>query len=79
METNLSLVEQFLTEANMSATDFYSITISPYRITFYGNFDRELGMKASNFGEGRLSKCNGYIHFNFNYSNTNTNIDITLT
>lgn len=77
MENNLKLVEQFLVEANMTAMDFYSITISPYRITLQGSFDRDLGLKASLFGEGRLSKSNGFIQFNFQYKEAN--IDITLT
>lgn len=77
METNLKLVEQFLVEANMTAVDFYSITISPYRITLQGSFDRDLGLKASMFGDGVLSKSNGFIQFNFSYKEAN--IDITLT
>ena len=36
MENNLKLIEQFLAEANMTALDFYSITITPYRIAFQG-------------------------------------------
>ena len=77
MENNLKLVEQFLAEANMTALDFYSITLSPYRIAFQGSFDRELGLKASLFGEGRLGNTTGFIGFNFQYKGAN--IEITLT
>jgi hypothetical protein len=77
MENNLKLVEQFLAEANMTALDFYSITISPYRIALQGSFDRDLGLKASLFGEGRLGNTTGFIGFNFQYNGAN--IDITLT
>lgn len=77
MENNLKLVEQFLAEANMTALDFYSITLSPYRIAFQGSFDRDLGLKASLFGEGRLGNTTGFIGFNFQYNGAN--IEITLT
>ena len=77
MENNLKLIEQFLAEANMTALDFYSITISPYRIAFQGSFDRDLGLKASLFGEGRLGNTTGFIGFNFQYNGAN--IEITLT
>ena len=77
MENNLKLVEQFLAEANMSALDFYSITINPYRIALQGSFDRDLGLKAGLFGEGRLGNTTGFIEFSFQYKDAR--IEITLT
>jgi hypothetical protein len=77
METNFKLLEQFLTESGLRASDFYSITIHRSRVNLQGNFDRSVGLSASKYSDAVLDKDSGYIEFNFQYNGAN--IEITLT
>ena len=77
METNFKVLEQFLAESGLKASDFYSIGINRSRINMQGKFDGSVGLSASKYGDAVLDKDSGYIEFNFQYNGAN--IDITLT
>jgi hypothetical protein len=77
MEANFKLLEQFLFDSCLKHSDFYVITIYKNRIALQGNFDRSVGLSASNYSDGVLTKDSGYIEFNFQYNGAN--IEITLT
>lgn len=77
METNLILANLFLAEANIKASAFYVISAYKTRISFQGNFDKEVGLSASKFGEGLLAEDTGWVEFNFTYHGTNINITLT--
>ena len=77
MEANFKLLEQFLNESGLKHSDFYVITIYKSRIGLQGNFDRQIGLSASKYGDGIFTNDSGYIEFNFQYNGAN--IDITLT
>lgn len=77
MENNFKLLEQFLNESGLKHSDFYAITIYKSIIRLQGNFDRQVGLFASKYGDGKLTSNSGYIEFAFTYHGVN--IDITLT
>jgi hypothetical protein len=77
METNFKVLEQFLFDSGLKHSDFYVITIYKSSIRLQGNFDRQVGLSASKYGDGKLTSDSGYVEFNFQYNGAN--IDITLT
>lgn len=76
MKNNFKILEQFLEDSGLKASDFYCITFYEARIALQGKFDRSLVILSGKYAEGHLS-VTGYIQFDIRFNGLD--IDITLT